>query len=243
MHEQSLHEVEALFRHADIGIAHTFNKVFKRCNAVMEKLLGFSPGELHGASTEVLFHTREEYVLFADAVGQTLAAGRLLTMVWDFKDKTGKTVTLKISATPVNTAPLNEETVWLFDDITDEVRKAGELTRTTAELAAVMDNAPVGILFTKNRAITRCNQKFKEMFAFGETSAVGCPGRALYCSEDDYAEIARLAAPLLSRGKPFIHETRMARQDGSHFWAQMVAYVLNPVKSSEGTVWINGLST
>jgi diguanylate cyclase (GGDEF)-like protein/PAS domain S-box-containing protein len=238
MHQQSLHEVDAIFCHADIGIAHTFNKVFKRCNAVMEKLLGFSPGELHGASTEVLFHTRDEYVLFANAVGQTLADGRLLNLVWDFKDKAGRTVTLKISATPVNTAPLNEETVWLFDDITDEVRKAGELTQTTAELAAVMDNAPVSIIFTKNREITRCNQKFNEMFAFGETSAVGCPGRALYCSDDDYAEIARLAAPLLSCGKPFIGETRMARQDGSHFWAQIVAYVLNPVKASEGTVWI-----
>jgi diguanylate cyclase (GGDEF)-like protein/PAS domain S-box-containing protein len=238
MPNQSHLELDVIFSHASIGIAFTLNKVFTRCNPTMERTLGFAPGELNGVSTAVLFQTPQEYALFANEVRHTLALGRSMSLTWDFKNKAGQTVTCKVSATPVNPNPIDEGAVWLFEDITDEVHKARELSQTTTVLAAVMDNAPVGILFTKDRAITRFNNKFAEMFAFGETSPLGYPGRALYATDEDYAEIGRLAAPLLSQGKPFIHETRMARQDGTHFWASMVAYVLNPLQSSEGTVWL-----
>jgi diguanylate cyclase (GGDEF)-like protein/PAS domain S-box-containing protein len=113
-----------------------------------------------------------------------------------------------------------------------------ELQHTTLAFQAVMNNAPVGILFTKDRLITRCNSKFCEMFGFAASTPIGVSGRALFASDSDYAEVGRLAAPLLSAGLPFSHEMPMARQDGSVFWAQLIAYVLNPAQSAEGTIWL-----
>ena len=103
---------------------------------------------------------------------------------------------------------------------------------------AVMNNAPVAILFTKDRRITHCNDKFREMFGFQNYSAIGVSGRELYASDGDYAELGRLAAPLLSFGQPFTHEMHMMRQSGERFWAQLIAYVLDPQDSGQGTVWI-----
>jgi diguanylate cyclase (GGDEF)-like protein/PAS domain S-box-containing protein len=115
-----------------------------------------------------------------------------------------------------------------------------ELAHTALALQAVMNNAPVGIIFTSARRITRCNQTFCEMFGFVEHSAIGVAGRDLFASDSDsdYAELGRLAAPLLSTGQSFTHEMFMARQDGSVFWAQRIAYVLDPNEAERGTIWL-----
>ena len=111
-------------------------------------------------------------------------------------------------------------------------------SQSLRELEAIFDHASLGILFTKDRRITRCNEKFCEMFGFGGKPAIGVEGRALFVSDGDYAEVGRLAAPLLSAGQPFTHEIHMARQDGRLFWAQLMAYVLDPATPAEGTVWL-----
>jgi PAS domain S-box-containing protein len=79
---------------------------------------------------------------------------------------------------------------------------------------AIMTNASISILFTKNRLITRYNRGFAEMFGYEGDEGLGLPGRALYPSDDSYAP-RRAAFPLLSVGKPFQTEVEMARKDGS----------------------------
>ncbi len=235
---KSLLELETIFQHASIGIAFTSNRVFTRCNRVMEKALGYGEGELNGLPTEAIFESQDEYIQFAHAVAATLQQGQTTALVWTFQSKQGRPVVCKISATPMNSGPDSEGTVWLFDDITQEQIQSRELKISHTALQAVMNNAPIGILFTKDRKITRCNEKFRDMFAFGDRSPIGVSGRELYVSDEDYAELGRLATPLLSAGLPFTHELNMARQGGGRFWAHMVAYVLDPFDSAQGTVWI-----
>jgi diguanylate cyclase (GGDEF)-like protein/PAS domain S-box-containing protein len=235
---QSLWELEAIFQHASIGIAFTRNRVITRCNRAMEEALGFEHGALNGCSTSSMFPTSEEYQRFAKAVANSLQQGKTTGLTWTFHGKHGRPVICKISATPMEAGPGEEGTVWLFDDISQEHRQSQELQRSHAALQAVMSNAPVAILFTKDRRITNCNDKFCEMFGYTYTSAIGAGGRELYASDEDYAALGQLAAPLLSVGKPFSHELTMVRQNGEKFWAQMVAYVLDAQDSAQGTVWI-----
>ena len=235
---KSLLELEAIFQHASIGIAFTLNRVFTRCNRAMENALDYGPGELNGLTTDAIFTSHDEYLHFANEVAATLRMGQTKALVWGFKSKLGRSVICKISATPLESTPYVEGTVWLFDDITQEQHQARELKISHAAFQAVMNNAPVGILFTKDRLITRCNDKFREMFEFGERSPIRLGGRVLYACDEDYAELGKLASPLLSAGLPFTHELHMVRQNGQRFWAHMEAYVLDPHDSTQGTVWI-----
>lgn len=232
-------ELDAIFQHASIGIAFTRNRIFTQCNKALEVAFGYGEGQLNGLPTESLFPSRAEYEKFATAVAATLREGKTARLTWTFPSKHGQPVICKISATPTITTTGGEEgTVWLFDDITQEHLQSQELKISHAALQAVMNNAPVGILFTKDRCITRCNDTFRQMFGFTDRSPIGVGGRELYASDEDYAELGKLATPLLSTGLPFTHELHMARQGGNRFWAQMVAYVLDPLDSSQGTVWI-----
>ena len=69
------------------------------------------------------------------------------------------------------------------------------------EVAAIMTNASVSILYTKNRQITRYNLGFAAMFGYSGDEALGLPGRALYVSQQSYDLLGAAAFPFLSVGQ------------------------------------------
>ncbi|MDK9725033.1 MAG: response regulator [Sterolibacteriaceae bacterium MAG5] len=106
------------------------------------------------------------------------------------------------------------------------------------EIRGIMDNASVGICFTRDRKIWRYNPSFGELFGFAGDSAVGLPGRVIYASDEVYAAVGQRAAPLLSRNQPFAEEMFMRRQDGKLFWANLKGFVADPKDMAAGTIWI-----
>jgi signal transduction histidine kinase/CheY-like chemotaxis protein len=82
------------------------------------------------------------------------------------------------------------------------------------------------------------NREFARMFGFAGEAGVGVPARVLYRNDEEYDAVGRIAAPLLSQGKPFHTEIFMRRQDGTDIWVNLIGYVQNVHNPREGTIWI-----
>jgi len=128
--------------------------------------------------------------------------------------------------------------VWIVEDIEQERNSREQLRIAMRELEAMMANAPVGILLTRDRMIAHHNRKFAETFGFVGDEAIGRPARLLCRSDAEYEEVVRVAAPLLSAAQPFQPEMYLRRQDGSDLWMNVIGYVSDPVHPTQGTVWI-----
>lgn len=120
-----------------------------------------------------------------------------------------------------------------MDDFTSQ-----PISQALADLRAILENATVGILFTRNRTLVRGNPMFAQMFGYPDQSFVGLSGRALYASDEDYEAIGAEAGPVLAAGKPYRTETPMRRRDGSLFWCRLSAKSIDPERPQGGTIWI-----
>ena len=115
---------------------------------------------------------------------------------------------------------------------------AGELRKILLEQQAILDNATVGILFSRNRAVAACNALCAEMFGYGPGEMVGLSGQELYPSQLAYDELSHVAGPTLAAGQPYHAEIEYRRKDGALFWSRVSAKAVDPLNTQGGTIWI-----
>ena len=110
---------------------------------------------------------------------------------------------------------------------------------TLMKYEAILNNASVGIAFTKDRIIQHANSAFESLFGWAPGSIVGQPGSVVWATPEEYAEVGAVVGPVLAEGKPVEIERRNKRQNGTLFWARLQARPVdknNPITG--GTIWI-----
>lgn len=113
-----------------------------------------------------------------------------------------------------------------------------ELRQTLLEYQAILDNASLGITFTRNRTFLHCNDRFSEMFGWPSNELVGRSTSIVYPSAEAFEALGRIAIPTLSAGKRMDTELMMMRRDGSLFWCRMLANAIDPRDHSKGSIFI-----
>ncbi len=237
--KQKSDELAAILDNASVGVLFTRNRRFLHCNRRAAEIFGYdSPDVLIGQPGISIYPDSESYDRIGREATPLLAAGQSFNTEWLFRKADGSPVWCRIYGKAVDPTRTDQGTVWIVEDITDVKRTEEALHQTLREMEAIMRNAPVGIIFTRERRIFRYNRRLGELFGFDGDAAVGLPARVLYRSDDEYRALGEVAAPLLSKGLPFQQELFMRRQDGSDFWVNLIGYVQNLDDPHEGTIWI-----
>jgi diguanylate cyclase (GGDEF)-like protein/PAS domain S-box-containing protein len=115
---------------------------------------------------------------------------------------------------------------------------AGRTRYTQLEYQAILDNASIGIAFTRDRRFFLCNAKFAEMLGYAPQELVGKPGEVVYVSRESYEALGRIAVPLLAAGRQLDVEWEIRRKDSSTFVARIIAKAIDADNTQHGTVWI-----
>ncbi|MCS0608707.1 EAL domain-containing protein [Massilia solisilvae] len=225
-------EHAAIFEHAPMGIMFTQPGVVKRCNPRMAQMFGYAPEELVNTSGACLFASEEHYHDFLAEAAPALHDGRLFEKAEQrLRRRDGSTFWGRVRAKSVEPGRRAAGTVWMVEDVS--AARAAEI-----EVRAIMNNAGIGILFTRDRRVVRYNRGFAQMFGFGTEQALGMPVRSLYGSDEHYHEIGDAAADLLARGESFQAEAWMVRADGSPMWVQLIGHPVRRDDPALGNIWI-----
>ena len=229
---QLLLEQKAILDNASIGILFTRGGVMLSCNPRFAEMFGYTAEEMTGLRALQVFPSPEMYAQFGRDASPLLGNGLPFEKAESqFRKKDGQLIWCRVRAKAVDTERSEEGTIWILEDVT-------EARQTLSEVQALMTNASISILYTKNRVITRYNRGFADMFGYDSEEALGLSGRALYPSDEVYDAVGAQAGPLLMLGKPFQTEVEMMRKDGSVMWSQLIGYVVNTQEPSHGTIWI-----
>ena len=112
------------------------------------------------------------------------------------------------------------------------------VTQSLLELRAILDNATVGIMFTRNRKVVQANSRVAEMLGYQRDDLIGLSGAEFFPSSEAYEELGQVLVPLLKQHKGYRGELQMKRRDDSRFWCRISAKDIDPSRPLEGTIWI-----
>ncbi len=166
-----------------------------------------------------------------DFVRRLADDGAVRDLPIEFVSKSGQRFSLLVSAVRFR---LEEGSYIVLNgrDVT-----AAERTRLAHE--AVLANASLGIGFTRERVFVQANPALEKMLGWAVGTLAGQPGRAVWASDAEYAEIGALIGPALSCGESIEFVRELTRRDGSRFWCRMLAKAVDPTHPMRGgTIWI-----
>jgi diguanylate cyclase (GGDEF)-like protein/PAS domain S-box-containing protein len=233
-----LAESRAIFDLAPVGLLVTREGTVVACNPAFGDMIGRSPASLIGRPSAIGFASREEYERFARDAAAALGAGRRYHGEVRLARKDGSALWCELEGQPVVSRGGTRESVWSARDITAERRSREALARALLDQRAILDNASVGIVFTREQRVERVNAKTCEIFGCTEQDLVGQPGRIFYVDDESYAAIGAAAGPVLGRGELFQTELELCRRNGSRFWARLIAKPVDSAAPGQGTIWI-----
>jgi PAS domain S-box-containing protein len=118
-------------------------------------------------------------------------------------------------------------------------RDISETERTRLAHEAVLQNASLGIAFTREQKILQANPALEQMLGWERGTLAGQPGRAVWPGDADYAEVGQLIGPLLAHGESVEFVRELKRRDDTVFWCRLLAKAVNPSHPLRGgTIWI-----
>jgi len=236
---------EAILEHAMIGVGFTRDRVFQHVNPRFEQMFGWQPGTGKGRPGSVVWCSSDDYAEIGRSYGPLLGAGKVVEFEHRMRRADGAEFWCHLRAKALDaTNPGSGGTVWLLDDITDKrsadaalaaVRVQTERERVIYE--AILDNALVGIAFTRDRVFQHTNPRFDEIFGWPCGLLLGNTDAVLSPDAESNEELRRYVVPLLAAGETVDCERLMKHRDGSLIWCRLRASEV-PHSVAAGTIWI-----
>jgi diguanylate cyclase (GGDEF)-like protein/PAS domain S-box-containing protein len=235
--QRVLAEQQALLNNVVVGIQFTRERRTVRCNRRFEEMFGYSPGTAVGAPTRDVYFTDQEY----EQVGATYEAldqGRTHARDAWVRRQDGSGFWCDVSGRAVQPGDPTKGYVWLLEDITERKRADEALERIVREQDAVLQNALIGIIFSKDRKILRCNRRFEQIFGYGHDELTGRPTRCLFESDAAFEAGGDALYAAIWRGETQHFERAHIRKDGTRIWCSISGRAVQPGDPSQGSVWL-----
>ncbi len=157
----------------------------------------------------------------------------------EYVRKDGRRIPLELNGILI-TGSDGQEYIWsIVEDITERKRAEIELREQKELLAAILENANVGVALVKDRVQIWANQGMAELFGYTLKEMDHVDTRIFYSSQEAYEELGRAAYPVLARGQRFSKDSTLQRKDGSDIDLHISGQAIQFGKLSEAdTLWV-----
>jgi len=186
-----------------------------------EEVLGRTPGEVG---------IYKDDAKRSEVSRELRSTGRISDMPCDFVGKQGQLISAVMSAA-IFEANGKHYTVTNSRDVTESER-----TRLIQE--AILANASIGIVLSRQKHFVLANRLVEEMLGFEAGSLTGQHWRAIWPDTADFDAVDEEIAPQLAAGQRVEFELEMRRRDDSRFRCRLLGRSVDPNKPDDGTIWI-----
>ncbi len=238
--QQTLLEYQAILENASVGILFTRDRKVLHCNPRSSDIYGWPHGELVGQPGSVFYLGQDDYEAMGRLAGPLLARGELLDVERPMRRRDGSTVHCHLRAKAINPANTAEGTIWIIEDISQRRIEQARLDELLQRQQAILENASVGILFTRNGQIVHCNPRMEAIYGWPHGALIGQYASVFFADDEDYRAFGASVGPRLAQGELVDIEWRhVRRSDGVRIWSRHLAKALPGPDGSQGAIWIS----
>jgi len=112
-----------------------------------------------------------------------------------------------------------------------------EQRRLLARLQAVMQHAPVGFAFTRERKFEMVSADFEKLLGYPAGALEGQAPQVIYASDEVYADLGARVGAAFGARRAFDDEIEFARRDGQRFWGRLRGQPVVWDEPGAGTIW------
>lgn len=120
----------------------------------------------------------------------------------------------------------------------EDRRNQDALAAVLAEKDAILQNALVGIVLLRHRAIINCNRRLEEIFGYQPGEMIGLTSRIFYPSGEVFDDIGVRAYEAVGQGGNFSEELLLRKKNGAIFWGELTGRAIDPGHPQDGSIWI-----
>ena len=106
------------------------------------------------------------------------------------------------------------------------------------QLQAILFNASVGIMITRNGRFELAGRHLCQMFGYSEAELLALPTDTIYLSHEAYIDIGQRMRTDLTEHGHFDGELLMRHKGGAEIWVHMLGRAVIPGDPGAGTIWI-----
>lgn len=236
---QAMRELDVILANAGVGVVFVKARTLVRCNQRYAEIYGFDSAEAAVGRSSVELY---EHELDARSLGRRayplLAAGETFRSEQLMRRQNGELFWAHLTGRLINPDDAADGSIWIVDDIHERKLADAALADLHAEQQLIFDHTMVGIVFLRDRMVTRCNRAFEQLFGYGPGELDGQFSRIWYLSDEDWQFAGDLCYEPLSRGEAFHAEMLLGRKDGSAVWCEVRSKAIDANDLSRGTLWI-----
>ena len=238
--QQTLLEYQAILENASVGILFTRDRKVVRCNPRFTEIYGWTGSELVGQPGSLFYLSTEDYEAIGRQAGPILSSGQLLDIETHMRRKDGSAVLCRLRARAIDPTDNHAGTIWIIEDVTAQRQEQARLAELLQRQQAILENASVGILFTRNGLIVHCNPRMEAIHGWPPGTLIGQHARVFFEDEADYQAFGAKVGPILARGELVdIEWPHRRHSDGVLIWSRQLAKALSAPDGSQGAIWIS----
>lgn len=235
----ALREQQVILDNAGVGIVFIKRRVLIRCNQRFAQIYGHAgTADILRSSNMSLYPDEASFHALAEAAYAVMAQGLTYKSEVLMKRRDGQLFWTHLTGKLVNPANTDEGSIWIVDDISEQRAAQTQLQSVLTEQSLILDNAMVGIVFLRDRKVTRCNQSFETMLGYAPGELHGVSSRQWYLTEQEWLEAARRWQAPFAAGQAFEGEIMLRKKDGAAIHCEVRAKAIDASDPSQGAIWI-----
>ncbi|CAN5236998.1 hypothetical protein BH11PSE10_BH11PSE10_01220 [soil metagenome] len=235
----ALRERDVILENAGVGIVFVKQRTIVRCIQRYAEIYGFADAEAPvGSSSMAIYPSEQAYKQLGAQAYPVLATGARYKTDCLMKRRNGELFWASLTGRLINPDDAAEGSIWIVDDISEQRLAEAGLHSLTLDQQLILDHSMVGIVFLRDRKVTRCNRSFETLFGYAHGELDGSSSRQWYLSDADWQAAGERCYEPFAAGLAFQGEMLLRKKDGTPLVCEVRSKAVDADDPSAGSIWV-----